>query len=101
MDVKGHRHLVVAGLLGGLVVVAAEAATASAAAPPSSGPAPYVVVLRDDADVNSTAAKYQNGYGAIVSARFGSALKGFAASSLRQQSPPLRKILASPLPRRT
>src|SRR4051812_2727077 len=79
MGGKGHLGLLVAGLLGALVVVAAGAATAPAAAPPSSGPAPDVVVLRDDTDVDSTAAKYQKGYGAIVSARFGSALKGFAA----------------------
>jgi subtilisin len=79
MGVKGHRRLFVAGLLGGLVVVAAGVATASAAPPPNAPLAPYVVVLKDDSDVDSTAARYEHAYGAAVGLRFGSALKGFAA----------------------
>jgi subtilisin len=79
MGVKGHRRTFAAGLLGGLVVVAAGVATASAAPPPNAPLAPYVVVLKDDSDVDSTAARYEHAYGAAVGLRFGSALKGFAA----------------------
>jgi subtilisin len=79
MRLKRRRLVVAAGLIGGLLALSAGMTTANAAPPPTTPVAPYVVVLQDDADVDSTAAQYQRTYGAVVTARFGSALKGFAA----------------------
>jgi subtilisin len=79
MRLRRHCHLLVAGLLAFLSAVAAGTTAAHAASTATAAAAPYVVVLRDSADVDSTAAQYQRSFGAVVTARFSSALKGFAA----------------------
>jgi subtilisin family serine protease len=77
--VKLRDGVLAATLLGSVVAFAAGPSVTSAAPAAGAPPAPYVVVLSDNSDVESTAASYQRSYGATVSLRFGSALKGFAA----------------------
>ena len=56
------------------------AGSSLAAPPPPSGPSGrYVVVLRSDADVAAVVADHQRSVGAVVTAEYRAALKGYAA----------------------
>jgi subtilisin len=78
---RGRRSLsrvASCGLLG-FALAGVLGASPSLAVPPSAPPGRYVVVLRSDVDVAAVAADHQRSLGAMITAEYRAALKGYAA----------------------